>query len=297
MLPTRVHSILGYFNRDGVMDENMTKELNKENSISAIRRRIEICSIIVPTQWTMDNIKPNVAVKLQSSNTLDIIEIQAPPSSPQNFTENDFGVPKSTLELNQRLISDDLLTIKFLRKHGLNELVKQYSLKAVKHQTHPNLVELSYSQTGSPMHEKIVQECRGIILDSKNLTWNLVALPYLKFFNAKEKLAEPIDWEGGVVVSEKLDGSLAILYYYADRWWVASSAVPDGSNVVSSNSQTFAQIFWEIWYDNKYELPEDPTMCYMFELWVWKWGGGWVRGGFEVAFVVAGSVGVVFPLF
>jgi hypothetical protein len=39
----------------------------------------------------------------------------------------------------------------------------------------------------------MVQECRGLILDTKN-NWSVVALPYTKFFNYADPHAAEIDW-------------------------------------------------------------------------------------------------------
>ena len=58
-------------------------------------------------------------------------------------------------------------------------------------------------QTASNMGQKVVRECRGMILEKG--TWDVVALPFLKFFNAGEKHAAVIDWTSARVY-EKLDG-------------------------------------------------------------------------------------------
>jgi hypothetical protein len=64
---------------------------------------------------------------------------------------------------------------------------------------------------------------------------------------------------------EKLDGSLATLYSYKGKWHVASSGTPTGDGLLT-DSETFAQIFWEIWQKEKYELPRDAGRCYIFEM-------------------------------
>ena len=90
--------------------------------------------------------------------------------------------------------SSELEVINYLRKCKSEDiLVKQYHLKSVKHKTYLNLIQFSYSQVGCDMSSPIVQECRGIILDSKN-NWNVVAFPYTKFFNYGDPEAHEIDW-------------------------------------------------------------------------------------------------------
>jgi len=75
------------------------------------------------------------------------------------------------------------------------------------------------------MEFPIVRECRGIILDSKN-GWQVVAFPYKKFFNHGEPFASEIDWTTAKIF-EKIDGSLASVYWYDQKWHVASSSVPE----------------------------------------------------------------------
>jgi RNA ligase len=152
----------------------------------------------------------------------------------------------------------------YLREHGLEKLAETYSIKATKHQQYPHLVCLKYSQLDSPMGAKIVQQCRGVILDQSN-DWQLVSYPYDKFFNHGEGHAATVDWNSARVY-DKLDGSLMTLYFYEGKWRVQSSGTPDGAGEVSGFGMSFAQLFWSVWSELGYQLPEDPNCCFMFEL-------------------------------
>src|SRR5438045_764436 len=113
----------------------------------------------------------------------------------------------------------------FLRSNSLAELEQRYAVAHKRHLRYPHLVLLKYSQIDSPMGERIVQECRGCILDeSKN--WECVSRGFDKFFNYGEVHAAAIDW-GTAVVQEKVDGSLIMLYWYDEAWQVATSGTPD----------------------------------------------------------------------
>ncbi|WP_445240384.1 RNA ligase [Microcoleus vaginatus] len=92
----------------------------------------------------------------------------------------------------------------YLRQHGLETLSETYHIKVTRHRQYPDLVCLKYSQIESPLGEKIVQQCRGIILDSSQ-DWQIVSYPYDKFFNYGEIHAAAIDWRNAKVY-EKLDG-------------------------------------------------------------------------------------------
>jgi RNA ligase len=152
----------------------------------------------------------------------------------------------------------------YLRAHGLEKLAETYSIKATKHQQYPHLVCLKYSQLDSPMGEKIVQQCRGIIFDQSH-NWQLVSYPYDKFFNHGEGHAATVDWSSARVY-DKLDGSLMTLYFYDGQWRVQSSGTPDGAGEVSGFGMSFAQLFWSVWTERGYQLPEATDCCFMFEL-------------------------------
>jgi hypothetical protein len=115
------------------------------------------------------------------------------------------------------------------------------------------------------MKEKIVQQCRGIILDA-NDNWRVVSYPYDKFFNYDEPNAVEVDWNT-VRIYEKLDGSLMTLYHYDGQWHVASSGLADASGEVMGRPDlTFADLFWKVWRELDYNLPKDTGVCYIFEL-------------------------------
>lgn len=156
----------------------------------------------------------------------------------------------------------------FLRNGGtLSDLESKYAIKHNRHEQHPNLVQLKYNQIESPMGEPLVRQCRGIILDEAD-NWNCVARPFDKFFNYGEGHAATIDWNTARV-TEKLDGSLIILYCYNGEWEVATSGMPDARGEVNGYGFSFAKLFWAVWHGLKYPHPLDwmnPENTYMFEL-------------------------------
>jgi hypothetical protein len=159
-----------------------------------------------------------------------------------------------------------MLVQEFLWNGGtLADLEAKYAIGYNISERYPNLVQLKYSQIESPMGEPIVQECRGVILDSAN-NWRVVARPFDKFFNYGEGHAAKIDWSTAHI-HEKCDGSLMILYYYDHKWQVASSGMPDARGQVNGFSFTFAQLFWEVWAELGFDVDcLSPQYTYMFEL-------------------------------
>lgn len=154
----------------------------------------------------------------------------------------------------------------YLRNGGsLKELTEKYAIKIKRHSIYPNLCQAKYDQIASPMGDPIVQSCRGIILNETQ-DWDIVARPFDKFFNEGEGHAAKIDWNTARV-QEKLDGSLAIVYFYRGTWHMATSGTPDGSGQVGSHGMTFSELFWKTWEDLNYDIDDLGTGCtYMFEL-------------------------------
>lgn len=160
-----------------------------------------------------------------------------------------------------------MLLQSFLRDGGtLADLLAQYAIKHRRHAEHSNLVLLKYNQIDSPMGERIVQEARGCILDEAN-DWAVVSRSFCKFFNHGEGHAAPIDW-ATAEVQEKVDGSLCSLYWYGDRWRVATTGTPDASGDLHGFGRTFAALFWETWKASQCVLPGDEAkgVTFLMEL-------------------------------
>lgn len=154
----------------------------------------------------------------------------------------------------------------FLRSGGtIQELADKYAIKTSRHAQYNNLVLFKYNQIESPFGEAIVRECRGVILDELN-NWEIVARPFDKFFNHGEGHAALIDWSTAKV-QEKVDGSLATIYVYDNKWHVATSGTPDASGLVNDFGFSFAELFWKTFNQHDIRLPNsDIGMCFMFEL-------------------------------
>jgi len=142
----------------------------------------------------------------------------------------------------------------------LTVLTEQFSISAV---TDGDLVSLKYNQIESPMHEPIVQECRGMVVHVP--TGTILAHPYNKFWNHGETLAAPLDWSAARVL-EKLDGSLMILYYHGGNWCVASSGHPTAGGSYGDLDGTFRDAFWRTFATLGMRLPHGHDgVCFMFE--------------------------------
>lgn len=156
---------------------------------------------------------------------------------------------------------------KYLATKTPEQLKEEYAINYKPSIKYPNLILFGYHQFLSPMEEKICREARGIILDAHN-NWQIVSMSFEKFFNFGEKHAAKLDWED-TKAYYKLDGSLMSLYYYNGEWQVASSGRPDASGGVGDYGFTYAELFWRVFKEKQYKLPEvygNVRYTYMFEL-------------------------------
>ena len=161
---------------------------------------------------------------------------------------------------------NDLKVVEFIKNNGLDALEKQFFIHVKRHGKYPNLVLLKYDQINSDFSQEMVRQCRGIILDETN-DWKVVCYSYCKFANYGESYADKIDWENANVLAKE-DGSLCQLFFYDNKWHVATSGDPSAGGQVNGFDYTFSELFWKVWNELGYILPDkqDNNKCYSFEL-------------------------------
>lgn len=156
---------------------------------------------------------------------------------------------------------------KYLRTHGLEKTIKDFSLKTREYE---HKILLKYDQLVSPtlMALPEMQDCRGIILEKG--TWNVMSLAFRKFFNSEESNAAKIDWNTAQVL-EKLDGTMIQVYYdwHDMTWYAGTTGTANGEGEVNNkNGTTFNDLFWDT-LNNKYTFNEcllNKDYIYVFEL-------------------------------
>jgi RNA ligase len=101
----------------------------------------------------------------------------------------------------------------------LNDYVERGLLEKNSHPTLPiDIYNYSRDCQFSRMWDDITLNMRGTILDREG---NVIARTFPKFFNLEEHDHDEIPNEP-FDVFEKMDGSLGILFYYADQWNLAT---------------------------------------------------------------------------
>ena len=177
-------------------------------------------------------------------------------------------------EYDVRLNIQDFLKAK--TDEGLSfEQIKELLAGAPYHITvteKDSLALFKYSQLESDWNEPICRECRGLILEKGS--WKVVRYAFDKFFNINESYAAKIDWTSAKG-TEKIDGSLISLFYYKDKWCVATNGMIDAYEAILSPNEkykTYGEL-WEAAINSNY--PDfmkdgiddlDPNCTYTFEL-------------------------------
>jgi RNA ligase len=143
-------------------------------------------------------------------------------------------------------------------KKGLFEEVDKGNINVIYHPDFSNLAIFKYSIdcVADRNWNKFTLMARGLILDLQKEI--VVATPFVKFFNLGEIESGSLSIiEPDFVVSEKIDGSLCIMFNFANKWRVATA----GSFVSD-------QALWATKWMKKYMSCDqmDITNTYLFEV-------------------------------
>lgn len=108
---------------------------------------------------------------------------------------------------------------------------------------HPSLPLAILNYTARCMYERglwnpVTTQCRGLIYNYQ--TGEIVARPFRKFFNYGQQEAPTLDLDARVVVTDKLDGSLGILYPTT-----AGQAIATRGAFESDQAQHATDVWWE----------------------------------------------------
>jgi len=117
------------------------------------------------------------------------------------------------------------------------------------------------------LHDQVAldidRECQGIILNESD-GWRPVMYPCGRISNYLDSQAPILDWKTARIY-DYLDGTLVMLYFYKNQWHVASLFEPSEPHVPinwkdEKDSSTLSQLFWEVWKNSNYNLPQDTKL-------------------------------------
>ncbi|GAA4209328.1 hypothetical protein GCM10022252_75660 [Streptosporangium oxazolinicum] len=132
----------------------------------------------------------------------------------------------------------------------------------VREQVHPDLPLSIFNYTQLTQYgwhwTPVTRQCRGLIIDQDG---NIVARPFPKFFNYSELIADgkKLPLEARAVVTDKLDGSLGILYPTGDGQY----AVATRGSFTSAQAVHATKVWRERYADR---VTVKPGFTYLFEI-------------------------------
>ncbi|GGU40391.1 T4 RnlA family RNA ligase [Streptomyces violascens] len=130
----------------------------------------------------------------------------------------------------------------------------------VREQLHPTLPLRILNYTEKAQFERewteVTRQCRGLVIDDQG---RVLARPYAKFFNYSEYPESTFGLDDPVVVTDKLDGSLGILYPVADGGYAIATR---GS--FASDQAVHATKVWQERYADTASIK--PGVTYLFEI-------------------------------
>lgn len=140
-----------------------------------------------------------------------------------------------------------------------SEMLQQKYIKEQQHPQFPQLTIVNYTDScmWDQVWNDVTMTCRGLIFN--NETKEILARPFRKFFNNDQQQAPQWRFDQIVQITDKLDGSLGILY-----------PTPDGSHAIATRgSFTSDQAQWgtEVFQGNySEEWSPSPELTYLYEL-------------------------------
>lgn len=187
-----------------------------------------------------------------------------------------------------------LLVQKYLETHTFGELAKEHGVYASFSKS-GHKFSLNYDQIEAKESDPLAQECRGLILSSHGMIHTpevipgskpnydaicpgkteILAYPMKRFFNHGQGSAANINWsDPNLAVLEKLDGTLAIVYYdhVITQWCMATRSVPEADLLMDNGIYTFRTLFEKAVKETTgLEFSEftkylSPNFTYCFEL-------------------------------
>lgn len=127
----------------------------------------------------------------------------------------------------------------------------------IRENSHPTLGLRIINYTEKAQYEnewnEVTRQCRGLIVDPQG---HIVARPFDKFLNYGQDEADKLLMDQQVIATDKMDGSLGILWQYGDEIGISTR----GSFI--SDQAVFAT---RLLHD-KYTIDFDPMWTYMFEI-------------------------------
>jgi RNA ligase len=169
-------------------------------------------------------------------------------------------------EPGQRTV-EERSTMNLYDLFSYTELDAALSEGLVKQRLHPKLplaiLDYTDKATYSRTWNTVTRNCRGLIYDTNSL--KILARPFPKFFNYGEATAPELSLDEPVIVTDKLDGSMGILYPEESPLGLVTFSVATRGSFVS-NQAIHATKIWRERYAEEFQYRINPRLTYLFEI-------------------------------
>ena len=170
--------------------------------------------------------------------------------------ENKYNSVKNYLDHHKIQKYEDVKTLLLNSEHGLT--IKENG----------NLYMITYYDGKSNFDNPITHKCRGVILEKD--TNNIVCYTFnrsVDFINDLTYLNNKFPFNDKTVVQESIDGTQIKLFYYGDKWRVATTRSIDAYSTRFSSRRTFGEMFDEALALSNLNLETlNKRKCYSFVL-------------------------------
>lgn len=199
------------------------------------------------------------------------------------------------------VLLDDVLDTSMLDSHVKNKYVRSQV-----HPDFPELMILNYTEacTWDSAWDPVTLACRGLIVNTE--TMEVLARPFTKFFNYGQAGAAEIADDVVVRVTEKMDGSMGILYKTPDDKWAIATRGSFASDQALWATEWFNSEYGAWWWkdgeddrhddgngtrekERGYMWEPSPNLTYIFEI-IAPWNRIVVDYGDKEALVLLGVV-------
>lgn len=146
-----------------------------------------------------------------------------------------------------------------------------YNLIIKEDNSYPNLYMVTYDKNNSNLHDPVVKQCRGIILEKESN--KIICYTFNKGNNIEAndnidnntlKILDQLDWKS-TKVELSIDGTQIRLFYYQNEWRYATTRCIDAKKARWFTCNNFYDLFKDADYVINYNKL-DKNCCYSFVL-------------------------------
>jgi hypothetical protein len=150
-----------------------------------------------------------------------------------------------------------------LTQREISRIHTELSIDVQTHSTYKEISHFRFNESmNAPPDSNIVSECNGLLLNMKNMS--PVMIPVSRVFRLKDKSAPKIDMSSVRVFVRPTEEYFVFMYYFNNCWNISTVQDPQAEEIVGGIQ--VKNIFWDVWKNLGYSLPEFKNISFTFTL-------------------------------